>query len=380
MVGTPHKLSRFEFLKRAAATVGASIAAVATLPAVKRASAQTAPVVFKMQSTWPSKDIFHEIFEDWAKKVNQMAGGRLRIDVLPDKAVVPAFELIEAVSRGTLDGGHGVPAYWFGRNRAVSLFGTGPSFGLDAEGLLAWVHYGGGQELYNELLQQTLKLNVVSFFHGPMPTQPLGWFREEVKGPEALKDLRFRTVGLSASLFQEMGAAVKILPGGEIIPSMERGVLDAAEFNNTTSDKLLGFPDVRKICMTQSYHQPVEFLELLMNKARYEALSPDLQAILKYATMAQSADFTWKFYDRNSTDMIELEEKRGVQFLVTPKPVLEAQLKAWDRIVERESAQNPVFAKIIKSQREWATRTVPWRQKIMVENNTAFEHYFKKKG
>jgi TRAP-type mannitol/chloroaromatic compound transport system substrate-binding protein len=358
------------------AAAGAIAAGVGLLRA-PRASAQ-ATITLKMQSTWPTKEIFHEIFEDWAKKVNEMAAGRLRIDVLPDKAVVPAFELIEAVSRGTLDGGHGVPAYWFGRNRAASLFGTGPSFGLDAEGLLAWIHYGGGQALYNELLQQVLKFNVVSFFHGPMPTQPLGWFQKEIKSPGDLKDLRFRTVGLSASLFQEMGAAVKILPGGEIIPAMERGVLDAAEFNNTTSDKLLGFPDVRKICMVQSYHQPVEFLELMFNKAKYDALPKDLQAIIKYAAMAQSADFTWKFYDRNSADMIELEQKRGVKFMVTPKPVLQAQLKAWDKIIAAESATNPFFAKVIESQRAWAARTVPWRQKIMVENDTAFEHYFKK--
>jgi TRAP-type mannitol/chloroaromatic compound transport system substrate-binding protein len=379
MEGTQRKMSRLDFLKKAALTAGTTMAAVVGLPIAKRVAAQ-APIVLKMQSTWSSKDIFHEIFEDWAKKVNEMVGGRLRIDVLPDKAVVPAFELIEAVSRGTLDGGHGVPAYWFGRNRAASLFGTGPSFGLDAEGLLAWIHYGGGQELYNELLQQVLRLNVVSFFHGPMPTQPLGWFKEEVKSPESLKDLRFRTVGLSASVFQEMGAAVKILPGGEIIPSMERGVLDAAEFNNTSSDKLLGFPDVRKLCMTQSYHQPVECLELLLNKAKYESLPQDLQAIIRYAAMAQSADFTWKFFDRNSADMIELEQQRGVKFTVTPKSVLQAQLEAWDKIVERESGQNAFFAKVIKSQREWAARTVPWRQKIMVENNTAFEHYFAKKS
>jgi TRAP-type mannitol/chloroaromatic compound transport system substrate-binding protein len=379
MEGTQRKMSRLDFLKKAALTAGTTVAAVVGLPIAKRAAAQS-PIVLKMQSTWPSKDIFHEIFEDWAKKVNEMVGGRLRIDVLPDKAVVPAFELIEAVSRGTLDGGHGVPAYWFGRNRAASLFGTGPSFGLDAEGLLAWIHYGGGQELYNELLQQVLRLNVVSFFHGPMPTQPLGWFKEEVTGPESLKDVRFRTVGLSASVFQEMGAAVKILPGGEIIPSMERGVLDAAEFNNTSSDKLLGFPDVRKLCMTQSYHQPVECLELLLNKAKYESLPQDVQAITRYAAMAQSADFTWKFFDRNSADMIELEQQRSVKFMVTPKSVLQAQLEAWDKIVERESSQNAFFAKVIKSQREWAARTVPWRQKIMVENNTAFEHYFAKKS
>jgi TRAP-type mannitol/chloroaromatic compound transport system substrate-binding protein len=377
--GTQRQASRREFFTKAAVAAGAAAAVTVGSPAVKHGAAQTA-MTLKMQSTWPSKEIFHEVFEDWAKKVHEMSAGRLKIDILPAGAVVPAFELIEAVSRGTLDGGHGVPAYWFGRDRAASLFGTGPSFGLDAEGMLGWIHYGGGQELYNELLQTILKLNVVSYFHGPMPTQPLGWFPKEVKTPEDLKDLRFRTVGLSATLFGEMGAAVKILPGGEIIPAMERGVLDAAEFNNTTSDKLLGFPDVRKLCMVQSYHQPCEYLELLINKTKYEALPKDLQAIIKYAAMAESADMTWKFYDRNSADMAELEEKRGVKFVTTSKAVLEAQLKAWDKIVADESAKNPFFAKVIQSQRDWAARTVPWRQKIMVENNTAFDHYFQKKG
>src|SRR5919106_2000871 len=207
--GTQRQASRREFFTKAAVAAGAAAATTVGTPTVKRAAAQTA-VTLKMQSTWPSKEIFHEVFEDWAKKVNEMSGGRLKIDILPAGAVVPAFELIEAVSRGTLDGGHGVPAYWFGRDRAASLFGTGPSFGLDAEGMLGWIHYGGGQELYNELLQKILKLNVVSYFHGPMPTQPLGWFPKEVKAPEDLRDLRFRTVGLSATLFGEMGAAVKI--------------------------------------------------------------------------------------------------------------------------------------------------------------------------
>lgn len=371
-------VSRRHVLKAAVAAGGAAAATVG-FPAVKRASAQ-APITLKMQSTWPTKEIFHEVFEDWAKKVNEMAGGRLKIDVLPDKAVVPAFELIEAVSRGTLEGGHGVGAYWFGRNRASSLFGTGPSFGLDAEGMLGWIHHGGGQELYNELLQQVLKFNVISFWHGPMPTQPLGWFSKEIKRPEDLKDLRFRTVGLSASLFQEMGAAVKILPGGEIIPAMERGVLDAAEFNNPSSDTLLGFPDVRKIYMVQSYHQPCEYLELMFNKTKFESLPKDLQAIIKYAAMAESADMTWKFMDRNSKDLEAMVQKRGVKVVKTPKSVLQAQLKAWDRIIERESKANPFFAKVIKSQREWAARVVPLRQLIMVENETAFEHYFKKKA
>ena len=359
----------------AAVTGGAAVGV--GLAAVRPATAQTT-MTFKMQSTWPTKDIFHEVFVDWGKKVEEMAGGRLKIDILPAGAVVPAFQLIEAVHQGTLDGGHGVPAYWFGKHVAASLFGTGPSFGLDAEGLLAWIFYGGGQELYNELIQTVLKLEVVSFFHGPMPTQPLGWFKTPVQKPDDLKGLKFRTVGLSADLFKQMGASVVIMPGGEIVPALDRGVIDAAEFNNPSSDRLLGFPDVRKTMMAQSYHQPVEFLELLFNKKKYEALPKDLQAMIKYANMAQSADFTWKMMDRNSTDLEEMKSKQKVQVTRTPQAVLEAQLKAWDAVVAEKSKDNPFFVKVLESQKQWATRVVPLRQEIMVENETAYRHYFKK--
>lgn len=347
------------------------------------AAAPAAPsgqtITFKVQSTWPTQDIFHEIFVDLTKKLDEMSGGRLKFDVLPSGAVVPAFQLVDAVNTGTLDGGHGVPAYWFGKDRAASLFGTGPSFGMDAEMLLGWVYHGGGQQMYNELMQNKLKLNVQSFFHGPMPTQPLGWFRQEIKGPDDFKGMKFRTVGLSIDTFQELGATVLALPGAEIIPALERGVIDAAEFNNTSSDKLLGFPDVRKQVMAQSYHQPVEFLEFMLNKQKYDALPADLKAIIRYGTMAQSADFTWKFQDRNSKDLIEMQTRQGVKFTRTPKSVLEAQLRAWDKIIDKESKDNPDFAKILASQKDWAARVVPWRQVIMVENETAFNHYFQQR-
>lgn len=370
----PKKVTRRSMIKGMAAAAGAVAAAVG-FPWIKRSSAQS-PIVLKMQSTWPTVDIFHEDFLDWVKKVEEMTAGRLKIDALPSGSVVPAFELITAVHRGVLEGGHGVSAYWFGRNRAVSLFGTGPSFGLDAEGLLSWIYYGGGLELYQELIQKVLKMNVVSFFHGPMPTQPLGWFKEAINDPQQIKDLRYRTVGLSASLFQEMGAAVKIIPGGEIIPSMERGLLDAAEFNNMSSDKLLGFPDVRKLCMLQSYHQPCECFEVMFNKTTWDNLPKDLQSIIKYSLMAQSADMSWKFHDRNSADMEEMEKKRGVKFQVTPTSVLEEQCKGWDRIIARESKKNDFFARVIESQKKYAQRVVRWRSKVMVENNTAYKHWF----
>lgn len=354
-----------------------------TAPAPTAAPAAPAPaptpatITLKMQSTWPTTDIFHTTFVDWGKKVEEMSGGRLKIDILPSGAVVGAFQLIDAINDGVLDGGHGVPAYWFGKNKAASLFGTGPSFGMDAEMLLGWMHYGGGQELYNDLLQNVLKLKVVSFLHGPMPTQPLGWFKNEVKGADDFKGQKFRTVGMSIDVFTELGAAVVATPGGEVVPALERGLLDSAEFNNPTSDKNLGFADVRKILMVQSYHQPVESLELIINKTKYDALPKDLQAIIKYAAMAQSSDFTWKMMDKNSVDFVDLKEKAGVKVVRTPKSVLEAQLKAWEKIIAKESA-DPIFAKIVDSQRKWAARVVPLRQDIMVDNAFAYDFYFKK--
>ncbi|MBI3965399.1 MAG: TRAP transporter substrate-binding protein [Chloroflexi bacterium] len=357
-------------------------ASAAAPPAGSSAPSSVSPsqtIVLKTQSTWATKDIFHETFVDFGKKVEEMSGGRLKLDILPNGAVVPFAQVIDAVHQGVLDGGHGVPAYWFGKNKAASLFGTGPSFGMDADMFLGWIHYGGGQELYNELIQQTLKLDVQSFFHGPMATQPLGWFRNEVRSADDLKGQKYRTVGLSADLFKELGASVVILAGGEVVPALERGVIDSAEFNNPSSDKLLGFPDVRKILMVQSYHQPVESLEFLINKKKYDSLPKDLQAILKYAAMAQSADTTWKYFmDRNANDLKEMREKNGVRVTRTPKSILEAQLKAWDTIVKRESEADPFFAKVIKSQQEWAGRVVPLRQEVMVENETAFNHYFKR--
>jgi TRAP-type mannitol/chloroaromatic compound transport system substrate-binding protein len=368
------KISRRKALKAAVVAGGAALMG---LPKVRHASAQQT-ISLKMQSTWPTKDIFHDIFVAWGKKVEEMAGGRLKIDILPSGSVVPAFSLMDAIHSGTLDGGHGVAAYWFGKNVGTSLFGTGPAFGFDAEVLLGWIYHGGGQELYNELIQQILKLDVVSFFHGPMPTQPLGWFKTPITRPEQFKGMKYRTVGLSADLFKAMGASVVILPGGEIVAALDRNLIDAAEFNNPTSDRMLGFPDVRKVMMAQSYHQPMECLELLISKKKYEALPKDLQSIIKYAAMAESADFTWKMMDRNSVDLEEMKTKQKVQVVKTPKSVLEAQLKAWDTVIAEKSKDNPFFVKVLESQKKWAARVVPLRQEIVVDQELAYNHFFKK--
>jgi len=350
-------------------------------PGVGQPAQPQQTITWKMQSAFSPQDIFHEMLTDWAKKVEAMSGGRIKVDALPNNAVVPFTQIIDAVSSGTLDGGLGVPAYWFGKHRAISLFGTGPAIGIDAETVLGWIQYGGGQEMYDELIQKTLSLNVQSLFFGPMPTQPLGWFKENpITDASQLRGLKYRTVGLSADLFTELGASVQTLAGGDIVPALQTGRIDAAEFNNPTSDKLLGFTDVAKVLMVQSYHQPAEFHEMLINKGKFDALPADLKAIVRYATMAQSSDMTWKWMDRNSKDYAEFKTK-GIKVVVTPQSVLQAQLVAWKTIIARELAKpdtGPAFKKIYDSQLAWAQRVGTLRSEVNVSTTLATNFFFPK--
>ncbi|WP_284616037.1 TRAP transporter substrate-binding protein [Aquabacterium humicola] len=362
---------RRRFLKNAAA--GGVAAGGLAAPMVSRA--QTTSLRF--QSTWPAKDIFHEYANDFAKKVNDMAGGRLKIEVLPSGAVVPAFQLLEAVNKGTLDGGHGVVAYHYGKNTALALWGSGPAFGMDPNMVLSWHYYGGGKALLEEIYK-AINMDVVSYLYGPMPTQPLGWFKKPVARPEDIKGLKFRTVGLSVDIFNAMGAAVNPLPGGEIVPALDRGLIDAAEFNNASSDRVLGFPDVVKNCMLQSFHQSGEQFEILFNKSKFNALPQELKSIIDYAVQASSADMSWKAIDRNTKDYDELK-KAGVKFYKTPDTVLRAQLAAWDNIIEKKGAENALFKKVLDSQREFAQKAGQWQMDYMVDFKMAYNHYFARK-
>jgi TRAP-type mannitol/chloroaromatic compound transport system substrate-binding protein len=359
---------RRRFLKNAAAgaVAGGAIAA----PMVS--NAQTTSLRF--QSTWPSKDIFHEYANDFAKKVNDMAGGRLKIEVLPSGAVVPAFQLLEAVNKGTLDGGHGVVAYHYGKNSALALWGSGPAFGMDPNMVLSWHNYGGGKALLDEIYK-SLNMDVVSYLYGPMPTQPFGWFKKPIAKVEDVKGTKFRTVGLAVDMYTDMGAAVNPLPGGEIVPALDRGLIDGAEFNNASSDRNLGFPDVVKNCMLQSFHQSGEQFEILFNKGKYDALAPELKSIIDYAVQASSADMSWKAIQRNSADYIELK-KAGVKFYKTPDAILRAQLASWDKIMAKKGGENALFKKVLDSQKAYAERAGQWQNDYMVDFKMAYNHYF----
>jgi TRAP-type mannitol/chloroaromatic compound transport system substrate-binding protein len=363
--------TRRKFLKRTVTAAGAAGALAA--PMISKA--QT--VSLRFQSTWPAKDIIHEYANDFAHKVNDMAGGRLKIDVLPAGSVVPAFQLLDAVNKGTLDGGHGVVAYHYGKNSALALWGSGPGFGMDPNMLLAWHNYGGGEALLEEIYK-SIKMEVVSYLYGPMPTQPYGWFKKPVANLEQMKGVKFRTVGLAVDLYTEQGAAVNPLPGGEIVAALDRGLIDAAEFNNASSDRLLGFPDVAKNCMLQSFHQSTEQFEILFNKAKYNALPAELKKIIDYAVQASSADMSWKAIDRNSKDYAEMK-KAGVAFYKTPDAILRNQLESWDKVVAKKTAENPHFKKVLDSQRAFAQRAGQWQNDYLVDFKMAWNHYFGRK-
>src|SRR5215208_4071651 len=364
------EVSRRKFLTGAAAA--ATGTAALGFPMIAKAQG---PISMRWQSTWPAKDIFHEYAQDFAKKVNDMTGGDLRIEVLPAGAVVPAFGLLDAVTKGTLDGGHGVLVYHYGKQNALALWGSGPAFGMDANTLLSWHKYGGGKELLNKLYA-SIGANVVSFPYGPMPTQPLGWFKKPVTKVEDFKGLKFRTVGVSIDVFTGLGAAVNALPGGEIVSAIDRGLLDAAEFNNASSDRALGFADVSKICMLQSYHQNAEQFEITFNKTKYDSLPDKLKAIIANAVEAASQDMQWKAIDRYSKDYVELQTKDNVKFYKTPDPVLKRQLEIYDEVVKKKAAENPIFKEIAESQLAFAKRATQWEQDTVVSRRMAFEHYF----
>ena len=365
------QISRRKFLSGAAAAGGTAALA---FPMIAKAQG---PISMRWQSTWPAKDIFHEYAVDFGKKVNDMTGGDLKIEVLPAGAVVPAFGLLDGVSKGTLDGGHGVLVYHYGKQNALALWGSGPAFGMDAQQLMSWHKYGGGKELLTKLYG-SIGANVVSFPYGPMFTQPLGWFKKPVTKIEDFKGLKYRTVGLSVDVFTGLGAAVNALPGGEIVPAMDRGLLDAAEFNNMTSDRILGFPDVSKVCMLQSFHQNSEQFEIMFNKTKFDALPGKMRAIIENAVEAASQDLVWKSIDRYSKDYVELRTKDKVNFYKTPDAVLQRQLTAYDQAASKKGAGNALFKEIEASQKAYAERVVRWDLDNNVSRRMAYNHYFGK--
>ena len=360
--------SRRKFFKAAAAT-GAVAAATLAMPSIAKAA-----TTLKVQAAWGG-GIFLENAQAYVKRVNDMAGGSLKIDLLPVNSVVKTSQMQDAVHRGVLDGAHYVPAYWYSKSPAASLFGTGPCWGWSAQELLGWIQYGGGMQLFNKLMG-SLGLNLVSFFNSPMPAQPLGWFKEQIKKSSQMKGLKYRTVGLAADVLGEMGMSVVQLPGGEIQPAMKSGLIDAAEFNNPTSDSDFGMQDVSKHYHLASFHQSQEAFEITFNKKKFDGLAPELQKILEYASEAENSNFFWHNTLRYADDLVKLKNKLGVNVYRTPDGVMQDQLKAWDVITDKFSKKDAFFKEVVQSQKIYAKKVMAYLLLNQPDYGMAYRHHF----
>jgi TRAP-type mannitol/chloroaromatic compound transport system substrate-binding protein len=364
-------VSRRSFLRTGAFAGGAVAASGLAAPAVLA----QAPLTVKMQTSWPASDIWMDMARQYTAMVEEMSAGRLKFDLLPAGAVVGAFQVMDGVNDGVIDAAHTVASYWYGKHKAASFFGTGPVFGGTATTMLGWFYQGGGNELYRELTQDIMGLNVYGFFGFPMPAQPFGWFKNEVANKDAIKGFKYRTVGLAADLMQEMGMSVSQLPGGEIVPAMERGVIDAYEFNNPSSDLRFGSADVAKNYYLGSYHQASESFEFLFNRDFFDDLEPDLQAILKHAVSAASSDNTYFALKNYSADLQKLQNELGVSVHKTPADILEAQLVAWDVLIG-QLEQDEFMKRIIESQRAWVEQVTYYELMNSPDYTLAYNHYF----
>jgi TRAP-type mannitol/chloroaromatic compound transport system substrate-binding protein len=363
--------SRRKFLK------GAAVAGVASVAMPQVSRAQT--VTLKMQSGFGATDPLNLFGENYSKHVNEMGGGRLKIDYLSAGSVVKPFSVMDATSQGVLDGNWSVPAYWYGKHRAASLFGTGPCYGQTASNFMSWFYYGGGQALYDELTQKILKLNVQGFYAFAMPTQPLGWFKKELHGPNDFKGMKYRTVGLASNVMQAMGASVAQLPGPEILPAMEKGVIEAFEYNNPTSDMRFGAQDVAKYYYLGSYHQASEAIEVVYNKTKWDGLAAEQRQILKLAAMSSNSDNIWNAWDMYSKDLEVLQNKYKIIVKRTSEAIFKAQLAAWDKVVNEISSdahQGPFVKKVLDSQKAFFKRVAFYNINNEADYKSAWEHYF----
>ncbi len=322
----------------------------------------------RMQTAVPSASIYFELLKRYADRVDKMSGGKLKIEVLPDGAIVPAFEILDAVDKGIVEAGYAWTHYWSGKHPAAGLFSNpmaGAGVGLDQLSHVAWLYEGGGNKLLEKLYTDVLKLKIVAHMVQPMGPDPLGWFKRPIKDVADFKTMKYRSPpGITGEIFKEMGIAAVAMPGGEIVPAAERGTIVAAEWIGPADDRNLGLHTVWKNYYLQGLHQSTDVGEILWNRDWYNKLPPEQKAILEAASMASIGEtYTFNVW-RNAQAIVELREKHGVQILDTPKEFFPEFIKATNTVLERYAAKDAFFKEVLDSQRNFAKTVVPYWTKI----------------
>jgi TRAP-type mannitol/chloroaromatic compound transport system substrate-binding protein len=336
------------------------------------------PRTLKMQSSWPASLTLQDNFRFFAERVDKLTAGQLKIDALAAGQVVPAFEVLDATSKKVIDGAHSVSYYWVGKNKAATLFASTPAgpFGMDTMDFMGWVYEGGGLELWWDFYQKELKLNVVVFPILPAGPQAFGWFKRPIKSLADFKGMKCRQTGIVAEIFQKMGMQTVNMPGGEIVPSAQRGVIDCAEWVGGVEDLRLGLPQVWKYHYVPGMHESSIVGELIINADVWKSLTPQQQEAIRSATTETFTRWWVKWQRQNADAIEEMRTKYGTQILRTPPEILIAFLKAWDEIAKEESAKNPFFKKVLDSQRDYAAKVVPAKRFMFPPYSFAANYYW----
>jgi TRAP-type mannitol/chloroaromatic compound transport system substrate-binding protein len=353
--------------------------ALALLLSGERAPATAqAPITLKMQASWPASLTLFDNFKMFAERVDKLSNGRLKIETLPAGTVVPAFEVLDATHKKVIDGAHTWAGYWTGKNKAGILMTGGPggTFGMDYIDYLGWIYEGGGLQLYQEYYRDILKLNVVPIPIMPAGPQAFGWFKRPIKNLADFKGMKCRQTGIAAEVYTEMGMRIVNMPGGEILPAAERGVIDCAEWVGGVEDLKLGFHNVWKFHYTPGMHETVTSSELLINGDVWKSLAPDLQEIVKSAAMETYIRWWARWQKQNADAIEELRTKHKVQILKTPDEILIEFLKTWDKIAKREAEKDPFFKKVLDSQRQYAGLVVPAKRFMFAPYSFAANYYW----
>jgi TRAP-type mannitol/chloroaromatic compound transport system substrate-binding protein len=359
----------------------ASAAAVAAAAAFSASAlAQTTNV--KMQATWPASLTLYENFTYFVDRLNKISGGSLKVDAMPAGQVVPAFEVLDATHKKVLDGAHAWSGYWVGKNKTAILFTGGPggTFGMDMIDAIGWMYHGGGIDLAQEFFQKELRLNVHWIPILPSGPQAFGWFKRPIKNLADFKGMKCRQTGMAAEVWQRMGMQTVNMPGGEIIPSAQRGVIDCAEWVGGVEDLRLGFHNVWKYHYTPGMHENVTIGEVLINGDVWKAMPPQHQEMMK-TVAAETFLVWWSKWQRQNADAIrELQDKHGVRILRTPPDILTEFLKTWDTIAAEEGQKNPFFKKVHDSQRTYASFVVPAKRFMFPPYSFAANYYWPEGG
>ena len=365
-------------MKKAFSLTALAVAAAFSLGAHAQAPA---PKVLKMQSTWPASLTLQDNFRYFAERIDKLTSGSLKIEAMAAGQIVPAFEILDATHKKVLDGGHGVAYYWVGKNKAATLFSATPAgpFGMDHFDFLGWLQEGGGQALYDEFYRDVLKLNVLGMPIGGSSPQAFGWFKRPIKDLADFKGMKCRQTGIVSEIYQKMGMQTVNMPGGEIVPSAQRGVIDCAEWVGGIEDLRLGLPQVWKYHYTPGMHESNSMLEVIVNTDTYKSLTPQQQEAWRSAQMETFVRWGVRWQKQNADAIDEMRTKHGTQILRTPPAILVEFLRTWDKMAAEESAKSEFFKKVYESQRAYAAKVVPAKRFMFPPYSFAANHYFPEK-